>query len=152
MKKKIFIVLFIILIGLGLTGCGKNSGLADGEKSDIEVTNNDVTLSIKEGSLTNTSATLILANNSSEDISYGEPYEIEVKKNNEWYKIDAELNFIMPAYGLAVREAREIELDWQYSYGSLSNGEYRIIKGIDVLKENGKYETFYVAAEFTIDD
>jgi hypothetical protein len=150
MKKKIFIIIFVLIIGFCLTGCGKKSDSL--KKSDIEITNNDVTLSIKEGTLTNTGATLILANNSSEDISYGEPYEIEVKKNNEWYKIEAELNFIMPSYGLAVREVREIELDWQYTYGSLSNGEYRIIKGIDIEKEDGKYETFYVAAEFIIEN
>jgi hypothetical protein len=150
MKKIILAVLLCEIMLLGITGCGKNSKLDIGEKSNIEIAKNDVTLSIKEGSLTKVSATLILKNNSNVDIIYGNPYEIEIKKDNEWHKIDVELFFNSPAYGLASSESTEIELNWKNSYGKLSSGEYRIIKDIDVEKEDGTFESFYVSAEFTI--
>ena len=66
MKK---ILLTVILLGtflVGLTGCGKIENKFDiGEKSDIvEVNpNNGISLSIKEGTLTNTGATIIITNN-----------------------------------------------------------------------------------------
>jgi hypothetical protein len=49
------------LIGfiLGLTGCRKNA-FDIGEKANIEIAKNALTLSIKEGTLTKTGATLIL--------------------------------------------------------------------------------------------
>ena len=151
MKKKILTILLCGIIILGITSCGKNENEFDvGGKSDIKVSQNDVTLSIKNGTLTKTSATLILKNDSDMDIQYGNPYEIEIKQNNEWHKINVTLNFTLPAYGLKPKESVELELNWKNGYGELAQGEYRIIKGIDIEKEDGIFESFKVAAEFTI--
>ena len=46
---------------------------------------------------------------------------------------------------------KEIELKWENGYGKLASGDYRIIKSIDIEKEDGTFDTFYVAAEFTIE-
>lgn len=152
-KKTILIILLCSIMIFGVTSCDdykeKNS---IGNKSDIKISKtNDVGMSIKDGTLTNTGATLILSNNSDKDFSYGNPYEIEVKKNNEWHKINAELDFTLPAFILLSKETKEIEIDWKYGYGKLAKGTYRIIKGIDYEYEEGKYETFNVAVEFNID-
>ena len=136
---------------LGMTGCGKQKNEFDiGNKSDIKISQNDVIMTIKEGTLTNKSATLILTNNSDKNFQYGNPYGIEIKKDGEWHKINVELNFDMPAFQLLSKESKEIELDWENEYGKLAKGTYRIIKGIDYEYEEGKYETFNVAIEFTI--
>ena len=136
---------------LGMTGCGKQKNEFDiGNKSDIKISQNDVIMTIKEGTLTNKSATLVLTNNNDKNFQYGNPYEIEIKKDGEWHKINVELNFDMPAFQLLSKESKEIELDWENGYGKLAKGTYRIIKGIDYEYEEGKYETFNVAIEFTI--
>lgn len=83
-------------------------------------------------------------------LQYGNPYEIEIKKDGGWHKINVELNFDMPAFQLLSKESKEIELDWENEYGKLAKGTYRIIKGIDYEYEEGKYETFNVAIDFTI--
>lgn len=152
-KKTILIILLCSIMIFGVTSCDdykeKNS---IGNKSDIKISKtNDVVMSIKDGTLTNTGATLILSNNSDKDFSYGNPYEIEVKKNNEWHKINVELDFTLPAFILLSKETKEIEIDWKYGYGKLAKGTYRIIKGIDYEYEDGKYKTFNVAVEFNID-
>ena len=121
-----------------------------GNKSDIKISQNDVIMTIKEGTLTNKNATLVLTNNSNKNFQYGNPYEIEIKKDGEWHKINVELYFDMPAFQLSAKESKEIELDWENGYGKLAKGTYRIIKGIDYEYEEGKYETFNVAVEFTI--
>ena len=134
-----------------MTGCGKQKNEFDiGNKSDIKISQNDVIMTIKEGTLTNKSATLVLTNNNDKNFQYGNPYEIEIKKDGEWHKINVELNFDMPAFQLLSKESKEIELDWENGYGKLAKGTYRIIKGIDYEYEEGKYETFNVAIEFTI--
>ena len=107
-------------------------------------------MTIKEGTLTNKSATLILTNNSDKNFQYGTPYEIEIKKDGEWHKINVELNFTMPAFQLSARENNEIEINWENGYGKLEKGTYRIIKEIDYEYEEGKYKSFNIAVEFTI--
>ena len=151
MKKTILTILLCGVMVLGMTGCGKQKNEFDiGNKSDIKISQNDVIMTIKEGTLTNKSATLVLTNNNDKNFQYGNPYEIEIKKDGEWHKINVELNFDMPAFQLLSKESKEIELDWENKYGKLAKGTYRIIKGIDYEYEEGKYETFNVAIEFTI--
>ena len=151
MKKTILTILLCGVMVLGMTGCGKQKNEFDiGNKSDIKNSQNDVIMTIKEGTLTNKSATLVLTNNSDKNFQYGNPYEIEIKKDGEWHKINVELNFDMPAFPLSSKESKEIELDWENGYGKLAKGTYRIIKGINYEYEEGKYETFNAAIEFTI--
>lgn len=152
MKKTILTILVCGVMVLGITGCRSHKNEFDiGNKSNIEISQNDVSMSIKDGTLTNTGATLVLTNNSNKNFQYGNPYEIEIKKDGEWHKISVELNFTLPAFSLKAKEAKEIELNWEIGYGKLSSGTYRIIKGIDYEKEEGNFETFNVAVEFTID-
>ena len=151
MKKTILTILLCGVMVLGMTGCGKQKNEFDiGDKSDINVSQNDVIMTIKEGTLTNKSATLVLTNNSDKNFQYGNPYEIEIKKDGEWHKINVELDFDLPAFQLSSKESKEIELDWENGYGKLAKGTYRIIKGIDYEYEEGKYKSFNIAVEFTI--
>ena len=151
MKKTILTILLCGVMVLGMTGCGKQKNEFDiGNKSDIKISQNDVIMTIKEGTLTNKSATLVLTNNSDKNFQYGNPYEIEIKKDGEWHKINVKLDFDMPAFPLSSKESKEIELNWENGYGKLAKGTYRIIKGINYEYEEGKYEAFNVAIEFTI--
>ena len=151
MKKKLPIIFLCGVMALGVTGCGKSKNEFDiGDKSDIKVSQNDVIMTIKAGTLTNKSATLVLTNNSDKNFQYGNTYEIEIKKDGEWHKINVELYFDMPAFPLSSKESKEIELDWENGYGKLAKGTYRIIKGIDYEYEEGKYKSFNIAVEFTI--
>lgn len=150
--KKIITILMCITVIFVITGCKKRDNqLNIGKKSDIKITKGDVTLSIKEGTLTKKGATLILTNNSDKNFSYGEPYEIEVKKDDVWHKINVELSFILPSYSLTANESVEIELDWEEGYGVLPSGTYRIIKDIDYEQTNGNFQIFTIASEFTIE-
>ncbi len=151
MKRKLFVILLCGVMVLGMTGCGKQKNeLNIGNKSDIKISQNDVTMTIKDGTLTNKSVTLVLTNNSDKNFQYGNPYEIEIKKDGEWHKINAELFFTMPAFHLSAKESIEIKLDWENEYGKLPKGTYRIIKEIDYEYEEGKYETFNVAVELVL--
>lgn len=151
MKKTILTILLCGVMVLGMTGWGKQKNEFDiGNKSDIKISQNDVIMTIKEGTLTNKSATLVLTNNSDKNFQYGNTYEIEIKKDGEWHKINVELNFDIPAFPPSSKESKEIELNWENGYGKLAKGTYRIIKDIDYKYEEGKYKSFNIAVEFTI--
>ena len=151
MKKKFFTILLCGIMVLGITGCRSlKNEFEVGNKSDIKISQGDVSMSIKDGTLKNTGATLILTNNSDKEFQYGNPYKMEIKQNGEWHEINVEINFILPAFSLKSKESKEIELNWENGYGKLTSGTYRIIKEINYEKEEGNVETFNVAVEFTI--
>lgn len=138
MKKIIVLVVISLFI---LTGCSSNL-----EKSNIKVENNDIEFSIKEGTLTRSGVTLILKNNSDKTLHFGEPYEVEVYKDGFWRKIEVEMYFNMPLYGLEAGKEKEIIFNWEHGYGRLNKGKYRIIKDVNFEEE----EKFYIGCEFTI--
>lgn len=149
MKKKILTGLlcsFVLLI----TACNNNKLDVD-EVSNIVTSNGNVSLTIKEGTLTSTKATLILENNSTEDLGYSDSYEIEIKKDNDWYKINVDIGFNEPLYIVESNQSQELDINWGNGYGSLTPGEYRIIKDVMLMNNDDTYEDFYIAAEFTIE-
>lgn len=148
MKKSIKIILLAgIILGI-IVYCvlkGNNHTI-----SDIKVTESNVSLSIKENTLTTSGATLILKNNSNTNIQYGNPYEIEIKNNKKWYKLDGKMYFTLPLFFLEPNKTVELEVNWQDGYKKLKKGTYRIIKEIKIEKEDNTFDSFYIATEFTI--
>lgn len=152
MKKIILTILVCGVMILELTGCGTNKNEFDiGKKSNVKIVEKGVSLTVKKSTLTETGATLIFKNDSDMDVQYGNPYEMEIKKDGEWHEINVELYFTLPAFLLKSKETKEFELNWENGYGKLSSGDYRIIKSIDIEKEDGTFDTSYVSAEFTIE-
>lgn len=151
MKKIVLVILLCGIMVLTMTGCKNAKNRLDiGNKSNIKVSQNDVIMTVKDKTLTNKSVTLILTNNSDRKIQYGSPYEIEIKKNGEWYKINAKLNFTLPLFILESKEKNEFKLNFEEGYGKLPSGTYRVLKKIDKEKEDGLFDSFYVSTEFTI--
>lgn len=148
MKK----IILLCLVILELVGCGKIRDDAQVEdKTDIKVFQKDVVMSVKEGTLTNTGATVILKNDSDKDLQYCNRYKIEVRKDDEWRDVEGEAIFTLPAFGLMAKESVEIKLYWEHSYGKLPKGTYRIIKSIDYEYEKENYQSFDVEVEFVIE-
>ena len=148
--KKIITIILCVSICLFSAGCQTNKKKFDiGDKSDIQITEKEISLSLKEGTLTKKGATLVLKNDSDVDVQYRNPYEIEIKKDGEWHKINVQLNFTLPAFLLKAKETKELEINWEEGYGKLTSGVYRIIKSIDI-EENGIYQSYHVAVEFEI--
>ena len=146
--KKVFIVFISLILLLGVTGCDNKNNFSVGDKSTIEVVDKYVVFDLDEETLTNGSASVLLRNDSEYNISYGTPYELEIKENGEWHKINVELFFNMPLMSLKPGESENLEFNWVESYGELAKGEYRIIKRVTV--ESDIPESFYVSSEFTI--
>ena len=150
MKRTILTIVLCGVMFLGITGCGNSKNEFDvGNKSDIQISQSDISLSVKDGTLKNTGVTLILKNDSNKLLRYDEVYKIEIKQNNEWHKINVELYFNEPLWGVEQNKSQELELKWEDSYGRLAKGEYRIIK--EVYFENESEQKFYISAEFTIE-
>lgn len=146
--KKIVVALLISLTSiLLLTGCTNEIDKLITVESDIKIEDSNVTLKVKEDTLTKTGATFILENNKNTIINYTIAYEIEAKRDNKWYKLGIINEFIEEIYEVDAKSSDQIIIDWKNSYLKLPKGEYRVIKEITVPST---YELFYIAAEFTI--
>lgn len=117
---------------------------------DVERSVDNVTMTVKEGSLSSSGATVVITDNNESPFIYDSWFRIDKKENGEWInskKITNEYSFTSEGY--ALKEAGDIEMkvDWSELYGSLESGDYRIVK--DVYDNNG--DTLYFSCEFTIE-
>ena len=110
----------------------------------------NLTITLKEGTLSNVGLTMIIENNSDRDLEYGNPYSIEKYENGFWKSASTinDLYFTMPAFGLKKGESKELNINWEYGYGKLK-GKYRIVKEFS-YKENDDYISFNKYLEFEI--
>lgn len=140
-----------ILIGLTsvflLTGCTNEIDKLITTESDVKIEDSNVTLKVREETLTNKGATFVLENNRKDIIDYTLAYEIEAKRDNKWYKLGVINEFIEEIYEVDAKSTDQIIVDWENTYLKLPKGEYRLVKEISVPST---LELFYVAGEFTI--
>lgn len=156
MKKLVLILLLIITI----TGCNskeirnENSNQPEEEKVYEGDTTSDIVMTIKEGTLTNHSATIIIKELSNKDYiyGYGEDYSLCKKKGNNWIYVPIKLegNVIIPdiGYGIIEQGLLEFDLNFITMWDELEPGEYKIVKSASLAGENVKY---YFSTDFTID-
>ena len=97
--KKVLLIIISLLTIITLTGCTNNR---IGEKTPHKITNDKITMEVKQGTLTTSSATIIMTNKTDEEYTYGEPYHLEIKHNDSWHILELEPNndmfFTIPAY------------------------------------------------------
>ena len=111
-------------------------------------------MTVKQGTASSTELTVMFENNSDRQCLFGEYFGLEKKLNGSWYQIpyviDGNYGFNSIGYDLAAGETRELVVKWDWLYGSLSTGEYRIVKDILDFRGTGDYDTYYLASGFTI--
>ena len=108
-----------------------------------------VSMTIKEGTLTKTGATIIIKDISNKNNTFGEEYRIDKYENNEWKELDAVVkgNYGWNSIGYHVDKNNKLELtiNWEWLYGKLEKGKYRLVKNISELKN--EKQTFSVEFE-----
>lgn len=158
MKKVIIllcIILAIIIIIVGILYF-KNNGLSflnSNIKNDVNIEENgdvenasDISMVIKDGTLTPSGATVVLTNS----YGYDRWFRIDKEENGEWKEtetINDNYSFTAEAYLTNGNSEVEIPIDWTDLYGTLENGKYRIVK----RAFNNLNREEYVSVEFIID-
>lgn len=114
----------------------------------------DVSMDVKNESISAQGLTLIFKNESNNEASYGDYFLLEEKINGQWYELPVILKgnygFNDIGYGLGKGERREHEEDWEWLYGSLDRGQYRIIKDVLDFRKAGDFDVYYLGVEFEI--
>lgn len=151
MKKNLIILLISIL---GVIGIIALSTIAANKPKTYMDQLENVSMKIKEGTLTKTGATVIITDTSNADHTYGLEYRIDKMENNEWIPLKMKpekYGWKLIGYHVDENNQLEMEHDWDFLYGELEEGHYRLVKNMS-LPENGEMVTHEFSAEFTIDD
>ena len=150
MKARVItiIIAFCVIIVIIILSVMNDLGAVLEELKTIE----GVEMRIKEGTLTNKSATIVIENMT--DVIYvtGRKYRIDKNIDGNWYKMKMKEHMITTAEGIWIENGNPLEwdLDWEIYYGQLEPGKYRIVK--EVSDENDNHFIDYsVAAEFVIE-
>lgn len=127
MRKKIWIIVGILIVVIGITAI--SIWLIQSNKQRMNQVAG-VSIKIKEGTLTNTGATIIITDTTDKNYSYGEPYRIDKKENGKWKeapKVIDDAFFNMPAYQPDENNEIVREINWEWIYGKLKPGTYRFV-------------------------
>lgn len=122
------------------------------DKCSVKINDLDgVSMIIKDNTLTRKGATVIITDTSDRENIYGESYRIDKKDNGKWIELEPIIeNHAFTSIGYSVDENNKLELDidWEWLYGELKNGEYRIVKD---TSEAGEGTSHYITVEFVIE-
>ena len=119
MKKLTFV--FLILMAI-LTGCARESTYQPTGVADVTMTVSDVT---------STGAVVTIQDDNPEPFVYGEWFVIEQEKDGVWYEVKTKItDYGFNEIGWLTDEQGELimTVDWEWLYGELSAGHYRILK------------------------
>lgn len=87
-------------------------------------------------------------------LEFGDDFVIEISNNGKWEEIsvvvEGDYGFNDIAYILTLGGRQEIELDWEWLYGKLSPGGYRIRKVIHDFRGMGDFDKHTVYAHFNL--
>lgn len=144
--KKILVLSLCFVLALWMAGCVQNKNINLG----------DVTMKVVEGSVTPSGLTVRISNNTGIDINGGINYDfsIEKKEDDKWSPVKEIGDRTTDTETYIFQGERDLNINWSEIYGSLSAGEYRVVKFFYPSTEDGSYGTddgFYLFAEFSIE-
>lgn len=172
--KKYFLFVLLVLPAVLLLSCGtsnQNDGDLDGQtvagdeenslEKELKPTTfakvNDlegIEMKVKENTVSPTGSMVVFENDTEKECIYGEYFVLEKKIEDSWYEVpvtlDGEYGFDDIGYGLAPWGTSEWSVEWEWLYGSLDSGEYRIVKDLLDFREAGDFDKYFMAAEFVI--
>lgn len=101
-------------------------------------------VNISISNISPTGATITIKDTNNKPYTYGEWYVIEKQINDKWYKVDTIIdNYGFTSIGYTPNKNNELKIiiDWEWLYGKLTLGNYRILK---------KAGTKHISVEFSI--
>ncbi len=98
--------------------------------------------------------TVVFENGTDKEIETGDSFWMERHTRNGWEALDPVIDnyeFIAIAYIVEKDRPLKLEVRYDWLFGELEPGEYRIVKQVDDFRGPGDFDTYQYRAEFTID-
>jgi len=133
MKKVLSLVLALVCVLTLFAGCSKY------QPTDIE------NVSMKITDVSSKGATLTIKDSNKERFVYGEWYKIVKVEDGNWLELETLIGrpaFNEMAYVPDEKGKVEFVIDWEWLYGELTPGTYRLMKDVN---------SRYISAEFIVE-
>lgn len=130
---------------------------ADLEESALGEVNtlDNVSMRADKESVSPTGLVLVFENNPDVDVIYGEDLLLEEAIEDQWYEVPLTISgdYAYEDIGYEVDPAEEafMEIDWEWLYGELDEGNYRIAKRVLHSRGTGECDEHTLTAEFEIE-
>lgn len=88
------------------------------------------------------------------ELQTGADYILEINNDGQWQSVppvQSKYAWNSLAYSIAKNEITEWEINWEWLYGKLPAGYYRIGKKISDFRDTGDYDTAIYYAEFAVE-
>ncbi len=143
MKK---IIIFALLGCLLLTSC----------QTDVAIDRDEWGLVLAAENVTDTGLTLVFTQSGDRptgELQTGEWYTLDKFTDGEWIVLDTEpLDYAWNAIAYMIKEndVTKLDVNWEWLYGRLLAGKYRINKEIMNFRQAGDYDEKIYSAEFEV--
>lgn len=88
------------------------------------------------------------------ELEYGDAFTLEVLKNNQWeavpVAVTGDYGFHQIAYSIPKQDSTKQELNWEWLYGTLEAGSYRIQTEIVDFRTSGDFDKYSISAQFIL--
>lgn len=126
---------------------------AEEEETGEEEVNHFPGVSMTLVDVSRTGARVEFLNETDLQVEFGEEYRLQAPGNGGWedvpYKAD-DAAFHSIGYTMPKGQPVEWEADWEWLYGTLEPGHYRLVKEVMDFRGTGDYTNYRLAAEFEI--
>lgn len=153
MTRKLLAAVLALMLVLSLVGCQQASP-SDDDGLPQPTVNWGITLSAEE--VTATGLTLVITQAGGEPVGgleYGSEFSLDVLKDGVWESIpyiDENIAWTLEAYVVPRESTTNQSVCWDWVYGSLPAGTYRIGKRFADFRGVGEYDTEMFYAKFEI--
>ena len=92
-------------------------------------------------------------NHTDKEIQTGDYFWLERRTEDGWEALEPVTDnyaFIMIAYIVEKDQPLELEVQYDWLFGKLEPGEYRIVKQVNDFRGTGDFDTYEYRAEFTL--
>lgn len=151
-KKHMYYLYLVLILSFLLTGCnGENRELSPyNEVNSL----NGISIEVMEETVKPTGLELVFQNTTDRaDYSYSAWYRLEVYSQGEWLTMNPlpDVMWYQDDWDRPVQTQKEMGYDWEWYYGELSSGEYRIVISLFDRPIKEDYFEYYIAANFSIE-
>lgn len=155
------------LLALSLAGCGSSDGAgssapqkinsSSSESSSVQTAEDPWGLSLSVKDVTPTGLTLVITQQGGSptgELQYGSDYTLESCTGETWQEVpdtvDGDWAWPLVAFLVPMDGQREETVDWEWLFGPLSPGHYRLSKEFMDFRDTGDYDTQVYEVEFDI--
>ena len=161
--KKLFALVLALVCVLSIVGCSSKTGrntsqtLTENNHNDEKTNKWGITLEVDN--VTATGLTIICNHSGGENVAEldtGSYYVIQKLEKTGWVDVEYltqeyELGWTLEAWIIQKEGTTQWDVNWEWLYGQLPTGEYRIGKEIMNFRGSGDFDKEMVYADFIIE-